>query len=48
MTCQIRRVNLLTCLTAIRKKTAARTITARYVADYFPVPAKKASDKKAD
>ena len=31
MTCQIRIVNLPTCLTVISRKTAARTMTAKYV-----------------
>jgi hypothetical protein len=37
MTCQILHVNLPTCRTAMRQKTAARTMIAIYVVDYFPI-----------
>jgi hypothetical protein len=38
MTCQILHVNLPTCRTAMRQKTAARTMIAIYVEEYFPGP----------
>jgi hypothetical protein len=39
MTSQILSLNLPTCRTAIRKKTAARTMIAIYVDEHFRVPA---------